>query len=192
MVKNIIFFFTLLFITANCTVKYIKAGPTWEKDLGTFKRLAVQVPAESEAGESEKKLAAKIAENYLSHHKEFIIYPYKAGAAACGSSDKKVQGIFQLKILEKETPNQVELTALGKVIHCKKGETLWEGLAENSYTKNTEENQSLINTYTQLYGKEIAGKVNPYFFLLQTLLEKLDSPTLTEEEKDEKIEVESR
>ncbi len=192
MVKNIIFFFTLLFITANCTVKYIKAGPTWEKDLGTFKRLAVQVPAESEAGESEKKLAAKIAENYLSHHKEFIIYPYKAGAAACGSSDKKVQGIFQLKILEKETPNQVELTALGKVIHCKKGETLWEGLAENSYTKNTEENQSLINTYTQLYGKEIAGKVNPYFFLLQTLLEKLDSPTLTEDEKDEKIEVESR
>ncbi|TGM60918.1 MXAN_6521/LA_1396 family lipoprotein [Leptospira adleri] len=192
MIKNSISLIVLVFVTANCTVKYIKSGPTWEKDLGTFKRLAVQVPAESEAGESEKKLAGKITENYLSHHKEFIIYPYKTGAAICGSSDKKVQGIFQLKIIEKETPEKVKVTALGKVVHCKKGETLWEGLAENSYSKNTEENLSLINTYTQLYGKEIAGKVNPYFFLLQTLLEKLDSPILTEDEKDEKIEVEAR
>lgn len=86
----------------------------------------------------------------------------------------------------------MELSALGKVIHCAKGETLWEGLAEDSYPKNIENNQSLINTYTQLYGKEIAGKVNPYFFLLQNLLDKLDSPILSEEEKDEKIEVEAR
>ncbi|MBW0434027.1 hypothetical protein DLM76_11510 [Leptospira yasudae] len=180
------------FALANCTVKYVKAGPVWEKELTTFKRLAVSVPVESEAGVSEKKLASKIAENYLSHHKEFIIYPYRSGAAVCGASDKKVQGIFQLKIREKESGDKVELSALAKVIHCSKGETLWEGLAENSYSKNTEENQSLINTYTQLYGKEIAGKVNAYFFLLQSLLDKLDSPVLTEEEKDEKIEVEAR
>lgn len=105
---------------------------------------------------------------------------------------KKVQGIFRLKIREIETSDKVKLSALGKVIHCAKGETLWEGLAEDSYPKNAEENRSLINTYTQLYGKEIAEKVNPYFFLLQSLLDKLDNPILTEEEKDEKIEVEAR
>lgn len=182
----------MIVATTNCTVKYVKTGPIWEKELATFKRLAVHVSAESEAGNSEKQLAAKIAENYLSHHKEFIIYPFRSGSGTCGGSGKKVQGIFQLKIREKETSDKVELSALGKVIHCTKGEILWEGLAENSYFKNTEENQSLINTYTQLYGKEIAGKVNPYFFLLQSLLDKLDSPILTEEEKDEKIEVEAR
>ncbi|PJZ58051.1 MXAN_6521/LA_1396 family lipoprotein [Leptospira barantonii] len=183
---------SLIFAVTNCTVKYVKAGPVWEKELSSFKRLAVSVPTESEAGVAEKKLAAKIAENYLSHHKEFIIYPYRSGNGTCGGSDKKVQGIFQLKIREKETADKVSLSALAKVIHCGKGETLWEGLAENSYSKNTEENQSLINTYTQLYGKEISGKVNAYFFLLQSLLDKLDSPVLTEEEKDEKIEVEAR
>lgn len=183
---------SLIFAVTNCTVKYVKAGPVWEKELNTFKRLAVSVPADSQAGVSEKKLAAKITENYLSHHKEFIIYPYRSGNGTCGGSDKKVQGIFQLKIREKETTDKIEVSALAKVIHCSKGETLWEGLAENSYSKNTEENQSLINTYTQLYGKEIGGKVNAYFFLLQSLLDKLDSPVLTEEEKDEKIEVEAR
>ncbi|EMJ92782.1 MXAN_6521/LA_1396 family lipoprotein [Leptospira alstonii] len=192
MLRYSLLLLSLIFTIANCTVKYVKAGPAWEKELTTFKRLAVSVPIESEAGNSEKKLAAKIAENYLSHHKEFIIYPFRSGNALCGGSDKKVQGVFQLKIREKETIDKVELSALGKVIHCGKGETLWEGLAENSYSKNTEENQSLINTYTQLYGKEIAPKVNPYFLLLQNLLDKLDSPILTEEEKDEKIEVEAR
>ncbi|XDD51453.1 MXAN_6521/LA_1396 family lipoprotein [Leptospira sp. WS92.C1] len=192
MIKNSIFITTLVFITVNCTVKYVKSGPNWEKDLKTFKRLAVQISPESESGISEKKLAAKIAENYLSHHKEFIIYPYRTGSTVCGGFDKKVQGVLQLKIREKETPNKVELSALGKVIPCSKVEVVWEGLAENSYSKNTEENQSLIKTYTQLYGESVAGKVNPYFFLLQSLLEKLDSPILTEDEKDEKIEVESR
>ncbi|EMY78017.1 hypothetical protein LEP1GSC060_1867 [Leptospira weilii serovar Ranarum str. ICFT] len=192
MLRYSLLLFSLIFTIANCTIKYVKTGPTWEKELTAFKRLAVSVGIESEAGNSEKKLASKIAENYLSHHKEFIIYPFRSGNGTCGGSDKKVQGVFQLKIREKETADQVELSALGKVIHCTKGETLWEGLAENSYSKNTEENQSLINTYTQLYGKEIAPKVNAYFFLLQSLLDKLDSPILTEEEKDEKIEVEAR
>ncbi|EMJ67559.1 MULTISPECIES: MXAN_6521/LA_1396 family lipoprotein [Leptospira] len=192
MLRYSLLFFCLIFTITNCTVKYVKAGPIWEKELATFKRLAVYVPAESEAGNFEKQLAAKIAENYLSHHKEFIIYPFRSGNGTCGASPKKVQGIFQLKIREKETSDKVELSALGKVIHCAKGETLWEGLAEDSYPKNIENNQSLINTYTQLYGKEIAGKVNPYFFLLQNLLDKLDSPILSEEEKDEKIEVEAR
>ncbi|EMM76584.1 MXAN_6521/LA_1396 family lipoprotein [Leptospira santarosai] len=192
MLRYSLLFFHLIFAIANCTVKYVKAGPVWEKELTTFKRLAVYVSAESEAGDSEKKLAAKIAENYLSHHKEFIIYPFRPGNGTCGGSDKKVQGIFRLKIREIETSDKVKLSALGKVIHCAKGETLWEGLAEDSYPKNAEENRSLINTYTQLYGKEIAEKVNPYFFLLQSLLDKLDNPILTEEEKDEKIEVEAR
>ncbi|EQA63290.1 MXAN_6521/LA_1396 family lipoprotein [Leptospira alexanderi] len=192
MLRYSLLFLSLALTITNCTVKYVKTGPTWEKELTTFKRLAVYVPAVSEAGNSEKQLAAKIAENYLSHHKEFIIYPFRSGNGTCGGSGKKVQGIFQLKIREKETSDKVELSALGKVIHCTKGETLWEGLAEDSYPKNIGENQSLINTYTQLYGKEIAGKVNPYFLLLQNLLDKLDSPILSEEEKDEKIEVEAR
>ncbi|EMO54720.1 MXAN_6521/LA_1396 family lipoprotein [Leptospira noguchii] len=192
MLRYSVLFFSLIFTITNCTIKYVKAGPTWEKDLNTFKRIVVSVPLESEAGNSEKQLAAKITENYLSHHKEFIIYPFRSGNGICGSSDKKVQAIFQLKIREKETSDKVELSALGKVLKCSKGEALWEALAENSYSKNIEENQSLVNTYTQLYGKEIASKVNPYFFLLQNLLDKLDSPILTEEEKDEKIEIEAR
>ncbi|EMO73635.1 export membrane protein [Leptospira kirschneri str. 200801925] len=164
MLRYSLLFFSIIFIIMNCTVKYVKAGSTWEKDLNTFKRIVVSVPSESEAGNSEKQLAAKITENYLSHHKEFIIYPFRSGNGICGSSDKKVQAIFQLKIREKETSDKVELSALGKMLKCSKGEVLWEALAESSYSKNTEENQSLINTYTQLYGKEIASKVNPYFF----------------------------
>ncbi|MDV6234766.1 MXAN_6521/LA_1396 family lipoprotein [Leptospira ellisii] len=186
------FTIVLLFAFSNCTVKYVKNAPDWENKLGTFKRIAVRVAPESAAGISEKKLASKIAENYLSHHKEFIIYPYRSGEGICGTSDKKVQGIFQIAVSERETPDKLNLSILGKVVSCSKAEVLWEGLAENSYSKTTDENQSLINTYTQLYGKEIAGKVNGYFFLLQSLLDKLNSPVLTEDEKDEKIEVEAR
>ncbi|TGK31019.1 hypothetical protein EHQ12_02950 [Leptospira gomenensis] len=188
------FGFTIVLLStfANCTVKYVKNAPDWENRLGTFKRIAVRIAPESTAGVAEKKLASKIAENYLSHHKEFIIYPYRSGEGICGTSDKKVQGVFQIALNERETTDKLNLSILGKVVSCSKTEILWEGLAENSYSKTTEENQSLINTYTQLYGKEISGKVNGYFFLLQSLLDKLNSPVLTEDEKDEKIEVEAR
>jgi probable lipoprotein (TIGR04455 family) len=37
----------------------------------------------------------------------------------------------------------------------------------------------------------IGNRVNPYYRALSILIDILDSPTLTNEEKDEKIEVES-
>ncbi|WCL50462.1 MXAN_6521/LA_1396 family lipoprotein [Leptospira sp. GIMC2001] len=190
--KKIYFIIMVLFFT-NCTVKYIKTAPTWESDIQNIKRLVIDISKESNIDSDTRTMVASMSESYLSHHKEFIIYPFeKSSKNICGNSDPSVKHIMLLTVNELMQESKIDIGVTGRLIQCSDSSVLWEGFAQNVYKPNPSENLSLVRTYTQMVGPKIADKVTPYFVLLQALLERIESPILTEDEKDEKIEVEAR
>lgn len=189
---------TLLFVfvfclVSNCTVRYVKSAPEFEKSLTQFKRVVVILDSTSSIGLPESGMAKSMSEQYLAHHKEFIVYPNpKNKGADCSGLPGKAQGIFTLKLTEESRKSEIRLSALGQLKNCSSNTILWEALASATYSTDGEDEQSLRKTYTQKFGESVASKAVPYYHLLRALFDELTGPVLNEAEQDEKIEIESQ
>ncbi|MCE9499321.1 MAG: MXAN_6521/LA_1396 family lipoprotein [Leptospira sp.] len=183
----------LLFFFGNCTVKYIRPDSSFEENLKSMKRISIISHPDNKLAEEEKKMLAEMAKNYLSHHKEYIVYGTpKKFQGNCLTLSPKVQSLVSLKMTEETKPSKISLSLNGTVTDCKSNRQIWDGLVESNYSFDLSENASLVKTYTEKYGQKIAEKVTPYFLIIKALLDELDGPTLTEDEQMEKIEVESK
>lgn len=98
---TILLFLSTFCLVSNCTVRYVKASPEFEKSLTQFKRVIVILDSTSSIGLSESGMAKSMSEQYLAHHKEFIVYPNpKNKGADCSGLPGRAQGIFMLKLTE--------------------------------------------------------------------------------------------
>lgn len=195
---------------ANCTVKYVKNSPQFESSLKNFKRLTVAIDPSSGTGSTEAAMIKSMAEQELSHHKEFIVYPDPENKnVKCEVKIGKSQGVLRLKVEESTAgtvpylyfwiapalfgppENGIKLKVLASLQKCDTKETLWEGSASSSYSLDNDEEQSLSKVYESKFGKAAGKKAIPYYHILKSLLDEIDSPVLTEAEQDEKIEVEA-
>ncbi|TGJ99715.1 hypothetical protein EHO59_17955 [Leptospira semungkisensis] len=194
----------------NCAVKQVKQSPNYEKSLSNFKRLTISISPDSKINPTEATLAKSIAEQELAHHKEFIVYPDPLNKNVnCGVQIGKSQGVLKLKLEESlngSTPgflvwllpavlgpssNGMRLTISASMQKCDTKEILWEGKAASSYPLGGDEEATLRTSYENKLGKSIGPKVLPYYDLLKSLLDQIESPVLNEAEQDEKIEVEA-
>ncbi len=194
----------------NCTVKQVKTSPEFKTSLSGFKRLTVAVDPKSNVGNSESAMAKVMAEQELAHHKEFIVYPDPTNRnVKCDAKIGKAQGVLRLKIEETPsgttpfilfwfapaifgpTKDGIKLNIIAEIQKCDIKENLWEGEASSSYSLSGEEDQSLRTVYETKFGKTTGSKAVPYYHILKSLLDEIESPVLTEAEQDEKIEIES-
>ncbi|TGJ98176.1 hypothetical protein EHQ53_00110 [Leptospira langatensis] len=194
----------------DCAVKQVRQSPNYETSLHNFKRLTISVSPDSKVNPTEAILAKAIAEQELAHHKEFIVYPDPSNKNVdCGAKIGKSQGVLKLKLEESlhgSTPGflvwllpavlgpsstGMRLSISASIQKCDTKETLWEGRASSSYPLEGDEDATLRTSYENKLGKSIGPKVLPYYDLLKSLLDQVESPVLTESEQDEKIEVEA-
>ncbi|MCB1190037.1 MAG: MXAN_6521/LA_1396 family lipoprotein [Leptospiraceae bacterium] len=197
-----LFFFISIIFISNCTVKYIKKDFDYRDILEKTKRIRITVDLKkSNIQKNEAKMLRKMVRNYLSHHKEFIVYPStKYFFVPCEKKEEdtenktEVDGVFYLQLIEKKSEIGLNISLNGSLYKCEEKnqkKVFWEGLVENEYPIDTQSNPSLIRTYTEKYGQKVGPKVNPYFLISKILLDKLDSPTLSPKEQIEKIEIEA-
>lgn len=183
--------FVLLFIGfGNCSVKYVRTSDGFKKELSSLKRISVVVEKNLAQDQEDLSLVKELTRNYISHHKEFIVYNFEEHISC--ESTPKLQGLFFVKLREMIKPDEIRVQIFGKLKSCKTGEELWSALSERKVALDSLKNASLVKTYTEKFGKKIEIKVTPYFLVIKDLLDELESPSpLTEEEQNEKIEVES-
>ncbi|MBE7410898.1 MAG: MXAN_6521/LA_1396 family lipoprotein [Leptospiraceae bacterium] len=175
----------------GCSTTEVKRSKNLESDLKTLKRIVVVVENNRAMAKEEIGLIFEMTKNYISHHKEFIVYVKRNEKFSC-KEDSKIQGIFTIRLRESQKSDQIAILAIGQLVNCKTSEEVWSGLVEKTFPIDEKENASLVKTYTEKFGNKIQSKVTPYFLVIKKLLDNLENPVpLSEDEQNEKIEIES-
>ncbi len=121
-----------------------------------------------------------------------MVYPTpEKFSGNCGKEIPKAEGILLLNPTQEMNDGKINLTIRISLLQCPSKETLWVSQETQKFSMQEKQNEGLRNTYVQKYGKEIDYAVNPYYLLTKEILESLKSPELSEDEKDEKIELDS-
>jgi probable lipoprotein (TIGR04455 family) len=191
--KFIYISFLLLFSSMNCSsVSSLQRDPDFEKKIVLSKRIMVVANTENKITKMEQLTLTDLARDLIGHHKEFIVYktPPKF-PGTCSKEVPKVEAIFMISLSQEKKANDLNLLITGNLIQCRDQKSIWSASVSKAFPLDSNENESLKNTYIQRYGMGIGSLVNPYYKILSILIDALDSPVLTNEEKDEKIEVES-
>lgn len=185
--------FLLILFSINCSsISSFAKDPLYEKKVSLSKRIIVYANPENKITKMEQMTLADLARDLIGHHKEFIVYktPPKF-SGGCSREVPKAEGIFLLSLTQDQVSNDLKMQLSGNFIQCRDQKSIWSATVSKTFSLDSNENESLKNTYIQKYGMGIGNRVNPYYRALSILIDALDSPTLTNEEKDEKIEVES-
>ncbi len=186
-------YFSFIFLFYNCSsVSSLQKDPEFEKKIVFSKRIIVVANPENKITKMEQMTLTDLARDLIGHHKEYIVYknPPKF-SGTCSKETPKAEGILLLSLSQEKKENTLSIFITGNLIQCRDQKSIWSASVSKSFPLDSNENESLKNTYIQRYGMGIGSIVNPYYKILSILVDALDSPVLTNEEKDEKIEVES-
>ncbi|HMY66215.1 MAG TPA: MXAN_6521/LA_1396 family lipoprotein [Leptospiraceae bacterium] len=174
------------------TVKEVKRDNDLKGKLSGLKRIAVAVPSASKLTKMEQLFLAEVSKDQIAAKKDFIVFrspdKFKGG---CTKDNPKIEGVFQIDSVQEEKGNSLKIQLNSSLIDCRDGKTVWSAVSAGSFSADSRENESLRKTYTQKFGLGIESRVNPYFRMINEMLEELESPVLNESEKDEKIEADS-
>ena len=182
----------LLFGLLNCSsLTSLNKDPLYDKKVNFTKRITVFINNQSNITKMEQNTLSDITRDLMSHHKEFIVYKSPLKFSGCSRDFNKIEGIFNVLLKQEQVQNELNLELTGSFLQCPDSKSIWTATVKKSYNLNSSDNESLRSTYIQKYGMGIGNRVNPYFQIVNLLIEYLESPQLTDEEKDEKIEVES-
>lgn len=173
-------------------MKEVKRDNDLKGRLSGMKRIAVAVPAESKLTKMEQLFLAEISKDQISSKKDFIVFrsPDKF-KGMCTKDNPKIEGVFLINSLQEEKGNTLKIQLNSSLTDCRDGKAVWTALSVGSFSLDNKENESLRKTYTQKFGLGIESRVNPYFQMINEILEEMESPALNEAEKDEKIEADS-
>ena len=179
-----------LFLLLNCsTVKVNVRSLSFEKEVP--KRVLISYETGTNLSKIEMEIFADILRNHASHHKEYIIYPNEEGIQSCSDNKKNIEGIVSYKVKQKDTKEKLSIHLITSLTNCKLSKVIWQSESDETYSKGSQENLSLVNEYVSKYGKEYESHINPYYQSIRLNLDSLESPILGEKEKEEKIEIDS-
>jgi probable lipoprotein (TIGR04455 family) len=192
MVVKFHFLLLILFLIQCSGISSLTKDPLYEKKVSLSKRIIVYANPENKITKMEQLTLTDLARDLIGHHKEFIVYktPPKF-SGGCSKEVPKAEAIFMLSLTQEQASNDLKLQLSGNFIQCRDQKSIWSASVTKTFSLDSNENESLKNTYKQRYGMGIVNRVNPYYKAVSILIDALDSPILTNEEKDEKIEVES-
>lgn len=110
--------------------------------------------------------------------------------AICAAEDlAPVEGVLWFLPTELRKGNEVKATVSAKLLACPDASEVWSAQGEGTWPSKDDQ----LTQFTQDYVREIGPQVEPYvaptFRLLKSVLDTLPNPTLTDSDKDDKIEV---
>lgn len=186
-----IFFRFIFVILVGCSGPQILIkDPLYNKKINYSKRLVVFSSSENQLTKMENLALMELSRDLINDHKEFIVYRNPAKFSGnCGREYPKVEGIFLIHIKQTELSNNLNLDVTASLIQCPDSREIWKARKIRSFKLNSLENESLRNTYIQKFGMGIGSRVNPYYKIISEILSTLESPTLSGEEVDEKIDI---
>ena len=175
-------FLILIFSLSYCSTTSLKENLM--KD-SSITRVFIQYKTDLE--DNSLKLLKDIVSEQLSHHTEFIVYDT---INSCDDLNKEKTGFFLVTLNEIIENEKIKLSFETKIIRCEDKKVSFETSFNKTY-KILESNTEFIENYKSKFGDEIGIKVKPYLDSIRKLFKKVPAIKLTDEEIEEKIEIES-
>jgi probable lipoprotein (TIGR04455 family) len=167
-------------------------------DRSTLKRIAIIAVAAEDAPHDLPQLMAALAKKHIQQHTTYIVLKtarLETSAPAPADVTKleeRLDGALILRATRvSREDDEVEIAITARLVRARDGVEVWRAEGEDDFETADPDLEKLTTTYRRKYGDTADTFVAPLFLLLRDLFEDLPSPTLTDEDKDEKILLES-
>lgn len=188
-------------LLAGCaTVKSSHVAPDYAtRYQRQVKRLVVLTAPLPEGDPALASMWNLIAKRYVNQKFDYIAKATAAGpqatgaqapAALCASmSGDQIEGVLWLAPTASRQGAEVKASVEAKLLACPNASEVWAARGEGSWASKDDELRQFTADYVREIGPGVEPYVAPTFRLLKGVLDTLPHPTLTEDEKDEKISV---
>lgn len=182
---------------SGCVIQHSYLRPGYaEHDAAVLKRIVV-VMSESKQplDRGLGKLLPVVAREYLSVQKDYIVFPtaidQTGQTASICKGNPKLNGVLFLSVRHVERSERSVTLGLGGELHtCEEPRVVvWRVHAKDTQSSDDPDLKTVAESYSNRLGAEVKPYAVPVYLTLRRLLEELPNPTLTEDEKLEKIEL---
>lgn len=175
-------------------VKHTRTRDDWKSvDANRVKRLLIVTAPLPDGDQKVGELWSRIAKRYTNQKRDFMAKEDMAQASVEGGAKslcrEGIEGVMHLQPNVERKGNGVEAAVKAQLVRCVDGEIVWETSAAGSWDSVDPVLQSTTQQYASELGPEVEPYVAPSFHLLKATLDTLPNPVLTEEDKDERIEL---
>jgi probable lipoprotein (TIGR04455 family) len=156
------------------------------------KRLAIVTQPLPEGVQSLGDLWSVMARRQVNLKRQFIA---KETAAVVEAFEPRsrckegIEGVLWLKPNVKREGKDLFTEVTAKLFRCTDGAVVWEAEGAGRWPQQDEGVEQTVATYVKELGPEVQDYAGPTFHLIKALVDQMPDPTLTEEDKDEKIEL---
>ena len=180
-------------LSGCATVRMHRLRADYEQvDRSRTKRLVVVTQPLPDGKPKVGELFALIAKRYVNMKRDFIVKkalfqaePFQP-QAVCGDG---LEGVLWLHPTVTAVAGGMEEQLEARLLRCGDGEEVWAADAGGSFPSTDERLTQVTLDYVAEVGAEVGPYVAPAMNLLRPTLDTLPFPVLTEQDKDEKIEL---
>ncbi len=187
-------------ILTSCTVSktYVKEGYSDNEKLW-LKKLALvfDISSSSLPSNAVQNAFLDLSRDYVSHHNEYMITHIISNAnpqkpemicSMAADADGYLLNTFESM---KQTKGVVDLGLRVRLIDCRHYSKVWEVHGSNSFDSYNSDLQVMIDSYVRRHSEEVRPYISPFYLLIRKIYRSLPDPLLTENDVDEKIEIDS-
>jgi probable lipoprotein (TIGR04455 family) len=175
----------LLFLFNCSSVSYKFRIKNLNQEVDTLKRIQVQVNPKG-LNENRVNLMEEFVSKEFSHRTNYIVYPPK-------EKSKKIESVYYIELKEKLKLNTLQLEAKVYLVRIKDRKLIWQINCSSNYDTLSEDNKPIVDSSIEKFGSEVKSYSNAYFEFAKLIVSETTKPSnLSDEETDEKIEIESK
>jgi probable lipoprotein (TIGR04455 family) len=178
---------------SGCTIRRSALRPDYEQvDRYRVKRLVIITQPQPEGSKAVGDLWSLIARRQVNLKRQFIAKETDSLAQPfdpkerCGEG---LEGVLWLKPQVRREDGYLVASVDARLLRCSDGGTVWRAEGGGRWPLQDPGVKEITATYVQELGPEVAPHVPAAFNLIKALVDEMPDPVLTEEDKDEKIEL---
>jgi len=178
---------------SGCTIREMRLRPDYDKvDKFRVKRLSIVTSPLPDGSQAGGDLFSLMARRQVNLKRQFIAKDTAAmqeGFEPRARCKGGIEGVMWLKPNAKRFNKSVTLNLDAKLYRCIDGAVVWEASGGGRWAEADDTLKEMTATYVSELGPEAEPFVAPAFHMMKALVDQMPDPVLTEEDKDEKIEL---
>lgn len=178
---------------SGCTIKRVSLRPDYEQvDRMRVKRLLVITQPQPDGSKAAGDLWSLIARRQVNLKRQFIAKETASQPDPFTPTEKcgpGLEGVLWLKPRVTREDQYMVASVDATLFRCGDGGTVWTAEGGGRWPIEDSGVKEITATYVKELGPEVAPHVPAAFNLIKALVDEMPDPVLTEEDKDEKIEV---